>query len=243
MKWNNIMRNTYICHVALFSVMTVSSLTVSSAPITHNGYTLETTTNIVTGGGLEWLQWDVTVGQTINTALGTYAADGWVLASNTDMKNLFDVFFPVGTFGVAWDTNENSYRGGYTQWNTSENSVQNNFIELFGDTQMAGGGSPGNVEDPYTSSRAAFGHDLDNDGLYNLTIVMDDRTLLNGSTGDAYQTMGRDMWGSNDSGAWFGVALVRDITLVQSTNINVPEPSTLLLMSAGLLGLGIRRRR
>ena len=56
-------------------LLTIASgfVPVNAALITHNGYMLNTNTNIVTGGGLEWLQWDVTLGMSISDALTNVA--------------------------------------------------------------------------------------------------------------------------------------------------------------------------
>lgn len=61
------------------------------------GYDLDESTNIVTGGGLEWLQWDETVGMTVGQAITEYGVDGWRLATSTEMSNLLNSFFNVNT--------------------------------------------------------------------------------------------------------------------------------------------------
>jgi len=51
------------------TVFTILVFTISEGAfaglITYNGHTLDENTNIVTGGGLEWLQWTETKGQSV----------------------------------------------------------------------------------------------------------------------------------------------------------------------------------
>ena len=67
------------------SCLLVTSMASQAAIISHYGYERDSASNIVTGGGLEWLKWDVTKGLSINAALAAYSADGWMLASNSQM--------------------------------------------------------------------------------------------------------------------------------------------------------------
>ena len=63
-----------------------------AGPIEFKGYSRENSSNVVTGGGLEWLQWTVTKGMTIDSALKQYTAQGWRLANNEQMATLFNTF-------------------------------------------------------------------------------------------------------------------------------------------------------
>jgi hypothetical protein len=73
----------------------------NAVPITHYGYTLNPSTNIVTHtDGTEWLKWDQTLNESIDSALSIYASQGWMLASNTQMAGLF------ADFGCAHGTDE-----------------------------------------------------------------------------------------------------------------------------------------
>ena len=60
-----------------------------AAPISFAGYSWDGSSNVVIGGGLQWLRWTETDGMSIDTAKATYGGDGWVLASNVQMAARF----------------------------------------------------------------------------------------------------------------------------------------------------------
>ena len=106
--------------------------------ITHNGYTLDTDTKIVSNGVVEWLQWSETIDQSINTALTNNGSDDWTLASNMQMSGLLGDFGfnPSTQEGVTTYT-EGVYSAGIDQ------SMEDFFIELFGETTRHEGGQCG----------------------------------------------------------------------------------------------------
>lgn len=201
--------------------------------ITYAGYSHDTTTDLVNGAGLEWLQWDVTANQSIATALGTYAGSGWRLASNLEMSTLFNSF----SFGIVFDSDENTRQTQQISYldQNSENEVTNIFISMFGDTHKASGGTLfGTIDEPFEITGAYFGEDGNGNNLYNFAAVSDDY-VSDGVFGlirnFAFATLAED--GSDDTAAYldFGVALVRD----------VPNPGTLMLILLGL-AIGARTR-
>ncbi|MCF2946630.1 hypothetical protein L0668_00795 [Paraglaciecola aquimarina] len=151
--------------------------------ITHNGYTLDTDTNIVSDGTLEWLQWDETLGQFAASAIGSFA--GWRLASSRDMISLFSDF--------GFD------------WNLSTPVIESNvinFVSLFGDTQSGA----------RKSSAALFSADFINNGLANVfesyeTGLFRKRTIDVGYVLDPINLLNFPWFNKED----FGVALVRDV--------------------------------
>lgn len=192
------------------------SLTSQSTTLSYSGYTLDTSTNIVTGGGLQWLRWDQTLSMSIDQALQLYGADGWRLAANTEVATLMNAF----DFGVVF-TDEENIDQGYQNIGPSYTAARNALLALFGnvDANDISGIFPETIA-------ATFGSDLDADNLYNLvlvagpssifgetaTILLDQVTTVQATTG--------------------GIALVR----------TVPVPGAAWMFGAALLSLVARSR-
>ena len=66
--------------ILVASCLLVTSMASQATIISHFGYERDSASNIVRGGGLEWLMWDVTKGMSINEALAAYS-DGLPLIS------------------------------------------------------------------------------------------------------------------------------------------------------------------
>lgn len=222
----------------------------NAALVTYNNYTLDEDTNIVTGGGLEWLQWDVTVGMTINEALADIAdgmingisyGSGWQLASNVQMAALFNNFVLGASF--SWDEDENTGQQA-NNYDASEDVTSDpelQMVALFGSTD------PDNVDtrgssDPLDFTGALFGNDLDGDDLYNYAVVMDDFAVKNvGSfAGTNYLLLDNFTadYRSASGASAIGAALVR----APQASSEVPEPGALALMALSLFGLIMGRK-
>lgn len=105
--------------------------------ITVGDFSHDTSTNIVTGDGLEWLQWDETIGYSIHDyQLGnTNAISGgdWRLATRDEMVELYRNFLPSKSSYYIPSSWEGSFISGIA-W--SENSIYNlaEFNQMFGVT-------------------------------------------------------------------------------------------------------------
>jgi hypothetical protein len=204
-----------------------------AALISYNNYSLNTDTNIVTNNGAEWLQWDVTIGESISSALVEYASEGWMLASNSQMAGLFTDF----GWGSSVQDDVNILTRGTFSASTDE-SPMDKFIELFGSTR---------VDDPRlcreygagglacSHSTSIYGSDLDNDGLYKIANIYSDYVYCRNycwNTEDSAD-IGRDYVNISYFSSGAGIALVRVV--------EVPAPSTVLIFALGLMGLAARR--
>ena len=234
---------------ALMALMLASQT--HAALIEYNGYTLDESTNIVTGGGLEWLRWDVTLGMNVNTAIADIADGivdgvnygvGWSLASNVHMSSLFNTFGFDAPF--AWDADEQTSQSfdtgsdGAIEDITTDAELQ--FTAIFGETESFAPES----SDPVSISRALFGNDLDGDLLYNLALVIDDFQSEGGIKNGGVQLLA-DNYEANfpDHRADVtGVALVRNTNPSHPTR-PVSEPSALALFAIGLIAMLRLRRR
>jgi hypothetical protein len=210
----------------------LSSFTANASIISYAGYTHDTDTDIVVGGGLEWLQWDLTVGQSIETALINYASDGWGLASNIQTSALFNAF----DFGSTFDSDESTTQGFNTGTDLgTEDSANHAFITMFGDTYNPLGSITDYGEGGYDYSGAYFGTDLNANGLYNTAFIWDDYTQPNGMVHPGRAVLRADEFGAGSNWSNYGVALVRPAT--------VPEPAPLVLLLTGLVGVIVARKR
>ncbi|MFT7315337.1 MAG: hypothetical protein ACI9J5_003493 [Paraglaciecola sp.] len=229
------MKINFLKVVFLSATLTISSFA-NSALITHNGYTLDSASNIVVKGGTEYLQWSVTAGQSINSALTLYSADGWSLVSNLQMAALYT------DFGFNESLDENAAAGtGMSFTAGSDDTTFDHFIELFGITFLSTNPAFGTGIDANQYTQSIFGSDTDNDGFYNQARVSTDY-IKNSAPFDylAYVNKDNSTQTNLATGGNFGVALVRELQ-VPIILVSVPEPLTLTLLGLGLIGLTLGR--
>lgn len=231
------------------------TLSTHAASISYYGYTLDTETNIVTGGGLRWLQWDETTGQSVTQALATHGSSGWRLATSSEMATLFNAFdFRITFEGDDSITQTVSFLEPY-----QSEGVADRFIQLFG----ASISPPPEYTCPYCSqvpvsyynttpefefqprsnflfSLALYGSDQNGDGIYSRAEVFEDTSstepLLGYNPEDPEDKITAAMYGELSIANFFtfpyfsppsGVALVQE----------VPVPASAWLFISALLGL------
>lgn len=234
--------------LVLLSGLLLTSLSAQATLISHFGYERDSASNIVTGYGLEWLKWDVTTGMGINTALSTYASQGWRLASNDDMAFMFNQF----KFGKDdWHADESVLQEKFIPWNSGDEfSSHAKFIHLFGATRQNSCSIDNRAtncysnDDPLLLSYALFGADVNLNRFYNIAVVRDDAMYLS-SAGytlpmSHHAFVSSDQYGLDFLDAMVGVALVRDFV---PDNVAVPTPGSIGLLALGLVALGYRRRQ
>jgi len=224
------------------SCLLVTSMASQATIISHFGYARDSASSIVKGGGLEWLKWDVTKGASINSALATYAKDGWSLATNTHITTLFNAF----QFGKSDWIDKPIAQSHWLPGNLEGVSIYKDFIELFGET--AGFREQcfepwmglGCVRDSF--SFAKYGVLAGNSEFIPLLasvviapdIYADLDQFMGGYVGYGYD----DYWSDGDDTV--GIALVRPAT----TDVTpVPLPTSISLLALGLFALGYRRRQ
>jgi len=195
--------------------------------ITHNNYTLNEDTNVISGNGIQWLQWDETHLMSVDSALAKYANDGWKLASNQQMSDLFNAFNLASI--NSWDADENTSQTINTPYESGDNVLVDpelQFLSLFGVTRGLNDG----WWDLVKETGAIFGNDLDGDNLYNLASVTDDYEVPPFMRRrDNSVSLKNDLFTSSTYGGIYGVALVR--------TVDVPEPSSFAIFTLAFIGL------
>ncbi len=223
----------------LAMLMLVMSCNASATSITYNGYSLDDTTDIVTGGGLEWLQWDVTYRMSIIQALenvaGVYEGGGWRLASNADVAGLFNAF-EFGGASFTWDTDEATHQSVSLPSNGNVENVTDLalvFRSMFGSTYTA---KTSHESNPLVWSAALFGEYSDSAHRYNTAVVYDDYAEGWGTQEDGLAQMNPPYYLIDSESLYYGVALVRDAQSSENVeNVAITEPAASLLFVLGLL--------
>lgn len=193
----------------IFGASLLASLPITSNAeiISYGEFSKEEHSEIVTGLGMDWMQWSSTKGMSINSALASFSYDGWRVASVAEVTELFNYFVPA----LSWVESESVSQQGPTGWTDelspdSELDVQ--FQTLFGYTYGARA-SDYLDGDGLEKTEAIFGNDENGNGRYGLAGMFDDYTVFNGNQNHGMAYLNKDTFARSFAYQRYGVALVR----------------------------------
>lgn len=189
------------------SLLASLPLTTNAGIISYGEFSKEEHSEIVTGLGMDWMQWSSTKGMSIKTALTAFSHDGWRVASVAEVTELFNYFVPA----IGWVESESVSQLGPTGWTDelspdSELDVQ--FQTLFGYTYAARA-SDYLDGDRLEKTEAIFGNDENGNGRYGLAGMFDDYTVYNGNQNHGVAYLNKDTHVKSFAYNRYGVALVR----------------------------------
>ncbi len=232
-----------IKNIALVVALATASVSSQASTIQYAGYSRADNSNIVQGFGLQWLSWQSTNHQSIDSALATHT--GWRLASNQEMATLFNHF---GFGGITWTVSEDEMLLN-DGWTLTEESSYDYFLQLFGVTASGNNGpcvqSCFYQTDPDLSTAALFGSDANGNGKYNAVAIFSDATYKHPTKGDVRWDHEARWYGESfersvaESGR--GIALVRDATASPAQPVNAP--ATLGLVALAWVALRLSKKR
>lgn len=105
--------------------------------ISHNGYSYDSSSNIVKGESLDWLRLELTNGNSISSFLNNelvYSTNDWRIATSYEVEGLFNDLFPSVNWNLTSSPNNLEIYKRYSF--QGNNSPTSNFIELFGYTSF-----------------------------------------------------------------------------------------------------------
>jgi hypothetical protein len=198
--------------------------------IIHNDYTLNTNTNIVTHENTQWLQWDATLGLTIEQALANNS--GWRLANSIDLRDLYLDFFPDNSWKLVNTPNTDQFiiANGLNQ------DIFENFTELFGETSGIAENTRGNngvTTNGYKQSSAVYGLvNYVDDNYFKIANVSDDWTF-DWDSGGQYLKVGAAS--AQGYGYLYSGYSTTGVALIRTTVVPAPSIISILLLSLILL--------
>ena len=234
------MKNTIAFLLLLVSIQANAIL------ITERGFTLDTETNIVTDGVLEWLQWDELIGRGVADVLSDPFYDGWEIASTEQVADLFNTFFdldPLRDGESTWPSVEDTLQTRFRDYGEGDEDVVD-FLSLFGSRPYCVDSSADEFDcegDPLLQIQVFFGEDTNNDNYINQAYVGSAWRYRNITRGGPLETKGTQVVWEGPEDDIFFVWPDRSVALVRRAD--VPEPPTFLLLGLAVIGLLAIRRR
>lgn len=233
-------------HRFLAILYLLTALPANAGLIEYNGFSLQESSNIVSGNDLEWLQWDVTLNQSYQTVsasvIDTYDGGGWRYANQNEVASLFAIFF--SGYGQSWSSN-NRFQSPHDVGDDIANDLEKQFVTLFGSAYppLSFGATE---NDPYEVIRGVS--IVDNSRVTSGSFILDgihayvaDDLVENQSTpSDNVVELNTGSWGRREYLSDTGHILVRDVSLDATP---VPEPSTVMLLISALMAVRLRALR
>lgn len=218
-----------------------------AALIEHNGFKRDSGSNIVSGGGLEWLKWDLTNYMTVNQALAAYgspANGGWQLATESQFGTMLNQFKLTDN---DWTTSDDLQL--ISPWDQNEESATNQLIKLFGFTYSADCDFkpkdclPG--KDSFVSTGAIFGKKTDT-SIHSTFTLFEDNSYFNGDywvyTDTYLHKIMQEQDYSDYQNSQYGIALVRTARNDTPAPVSAPATSGILILGVFFLLLLYRSR-
>jgi len=247
-------------HLSILAPLLFMAPIASATLITHNDYTLNQETNIISHGNIEWLQWDTTLNMSINDFYNDAILSGmWSIANTTQVANLYNDWF---TDNSGLDTTAHWEDDVIDQHHLSyKDQAHVQFSEIFGTTfhdpciDDVVRVRPDGVKTitatcprEINSTMALF---LGFNGG-SATVSATNKTLIHFKEHMVYTDPNRpdsiNYYSLGEpAGTWLGInpydlnyrMRYRGLALVRT----IPEPSSFLLLASGILMLAGRRRQ
>ncbi len=201
----------------------------TATTIQFGDYEYTTGENVFRGGGVEWLRWDQTVELSVNDALTSYSSQGWRLATNVEMADLFNSFniAPANFFG---SDEVESYLQILPLVDAA--TIYDDIIAFLGTSFYENGGDSGVGELARSFSSAIYGQDSNGNGFFNGAIIQSDMTYQGTSYDNAALLFEDTFYMPDEVYEGVSVALVREVS----------EPESIAILGALLLMIGLKNK-
>jgi hypothetical protein len=174
--------------------------------------------------GIDWL--DLTMTEELKISVALANNPGWEIATKSQFQNMFSNFeiFGDGLFDGETSIEDRQINGITKHTVTSTDYISNSFTDLFGDTSA-------------NTGIISLGWYTDGDIIRGGGSIVRDisNQPFSADTWDAYDRDYTEL-SKNVGARSFGTFLVRGVP-------QVPEPSTIILICLGLIGLVATRRK
>lgn len=219
---------------------------VNAALINNNFDDLGTST-VDLVNNLEWLDVTTTRGLTVNEVRfdlnntgGLFDPnDGWRYASRSDFQNLITDWFSI------------DYSGGRYSFGENDSNLVDLFIGAFGDTVDENYDATNYTLDAraneFGMTRGVLGDDAGRNGTFQRAVEIADNDFIFRASGNSFSNQSDYLTDISSTGISqarndMGHFLIRDFNSAPPS-VSVAEPSPFALLSLGLIGLMLKRRK